>query len=160
MALRECHQVLGAETIWISAPRGQRTMTPNQIKKFTVVFEQSEIPGTVTAHLLEFDLVTQGSSYAEVFESLQRCFDMIHKHDLATGQTRLQAPVEYWPLPGDHTKREFDKASDCPDKDTHADPGIDERDYIAWAEWGEKMLETHKQSCCPTCGFWSIWTPR
>lgn len=32
--------------------------------------------------------------------------------------------------------------------------------YVAWHVWAEEMAKTHKQSRCPGCGLWAIWTPK
>lgn len=45
--------------------------------------------------------------------------------------------------------------SDCPANHTPHPEG-----YIQHAAWAERMLKTHKQSRCPTCGLWAIWTPK
>lgn len=51
------------------------------------------------------------------------------------------------------------KASDCADAHLHTDSGLDPSNYIGWHEWANEMSKTHKQHCCPTCGFWAIWLP-
>ena len=48
----------------------------------------------------------------------------------------------------------------CPDKHLHTDSGIHESDYLGWHDWADKMSKTHRQTTCPTCGFWCIWTQR
>ena len=35
--------------------------------------------------------------------------------------------------------------TDCPD------------DFVEWAEWAEKLNETHVQTWCWGCGMWLIW---
>lgn len=56
--------------------------------------------------------------------------------------------------------KKFDKAEDCPDRADHTESGLHESDYLGWHAWADQMADTHIQSCCPTCGFWSIWTPK
>lgn len=31
--------------------------------------------------------------------------------------------------------------------------------YIQWHAWAEEMAKTHRQSKCPGCGLYVIWTP-
>lgn len=51
----------------------------------------------------------------------------------------------------------FKKSSDCPDVANHT-PVPD--GYVEYADWADEHRETHVQRQCPTCGFWSIWTPK
>ena len=44
---------------------------------------------------------------------------------------------------------------DCPEKHTPCPRG-----YGAFLNWAEKMENTHKQTLCDVCGFWSVWIPR
>jgi hypothetical protein len=48
-------------------------------------------------------------------------------------------------------------SDDCPDADTHTPtpPG-----YLDGFDWADRMLKTHDQTKCPTCGFWVIWKPK
>lgn len=32
--------------------------------------------------------------------------------------------------------------------------------YIARSDWGMRMSRTHKQSKCPACGLYRVWTPK
>ena len=32
--------------------------------------------------------------------------------------------------------------------------------YIGWHSWARDRAKTHKQSRCPDCGLWKIWTQR
>ncbi len=32
--------------------------------------------------------------------------------------------------------------------------------YLAWHEWAEQKAKTHRQSKCPTCGLYAVWTPK
>lgn len=45
----------------------------------------------------------------------------------------------------------------CPDVAKHTPHPAG---YVAHAEWRDKMLLSHRCDRCPTCGFWSIWTPK
>lgn len=49
------------------------------------------------------------------------------------------------------------KNPDCPNASQH-EPWP--RGYGAASEYAEKMMETHNQSQCPSCGLWLIWTPK
>lgn len=51
----------------------------------------------------------------------------------------------------------FKSADLCPDVATHT-PSPD--GYLQWHAWAEQKAKTHRQSRCPTCGFWSIWKPK
>lgn len=57
---------------------------------------------------------------------------------------------------GNRTVR-YDKATDCPDADKHTPHPSG---YLAHFEWAQEMKETHRQTRCPTCGFWTVWVPR
>lgn len=50
-----------------------------------------------------------------------------------------------------------DRIDECPDRAKHTDPPS--YDYLAFHEWMEQMQATHRQKCCPGCGFWVIWEP-
>lgn len=52
------------------------------------------------------------------------------------------------------------KAGDCPEAVTNPDHRIGPNGYLARSEWAENMLKSHRQSQCPTCGLWVIWTRR
>jgi hypothetical protein len=47
--------------------------------------------------------------------------------------------------------RQLDK---CPDSARHTPCP---EGYLQWHEWAEKMLRTHVQVKCPTCGMYAIW---
>lgn len=32
--------------------------------------------------------------------------------------------------------------------------------YLQWHAWAEKKIKTHKQSRCPGCGLYVIWTSK
>jgi hypothetical protein len=49
------------------------------------------------------------------------------------------------------------RAGDCPDVKRHTKHP---EGYIAQMEWAKRKAKTHRQERCPTCGFWSLWTPR
>lgn len=72
-------------------------MPNKRLENFTVVFAQSEIKGTITAHLLECDLVSQGGTYLQAFKNLETSYDVIAEHDAKTGYIRKPAPPECWP---------------------------------------------------------------
>jgi hypothetical protein len=63
----------------------------------TISIVESEIPGVYTAHFLEIDLVTQGSSPQAALDSLWICWELIKEYDAKSGQVRRPAPPEYWP---------------------------------------------------------------
>lgn len=48
------------------------------------------------------------------------------------------------------------KKSDCPNKDAHTPSPSG---YLDWHAWAERMIQTHKQAQCDTCGLWAIWLP-
>ncbi len=33
-------------------------------------------------------------------------------------------------------------------------------EYLAWHDWAEKKMKTHKQVKCPKCGLYAIWVPK
>lgn len=45
----------------------------------------------------------------------------------------------------------------CPRAELHYDLP---EGYVAWHETVSKLAKTHRQSKCPGCGLWKIWTPR
>lgn len=45
----------------------------------------------------------------------------------------------------------------CPNRADHAE---EPSGYLQWHEWAKRMSKTHKQSRCPGCGLWKIWTPK
>ena len=32
--------------------------------------------------------------------------------------------------------------------------------YVAWHSWAETMAKTHRQTRCPICRLFVIWTPK
>ncbi len=48
-------------------------------------------------------------------------------------------------------------AATCPNRESHTEGP---RDYCGWHAWAERMGKTHKQSRCPLCNLWVIWTPK
>lgn len=55
-------------------------------------------------------------------------------------------------------KFEYPSPEDCPDIANHTQGPSGS--YVAWHEWAERMAQTHRQSRCPTCGYYAIWTPK
>ena len=49
------------------------------------------------------------------------------------------------------------KRGDCPDRDKHTPCP---EGYTHWHEWAAKMMKTHSQVQCLSCGRWSIWLPK
>jgi hypothetical protein len=49
------------------------------------------------------------------------------------------------------------RADECPDADTHTPHPTG---YLEHADWAVRMMRTHVQRRCPTCGFWTIWLPK
>ena len=47
--------------------------------------------------------------------------------------------------------------SDCPNVENHA---LHPLGYTAWHEWARTKNKTHKNSKCPGCNRFTIWTPR
>ena len=47
--------------------------------------------------------------------------------------------------------------SDCPNNANH-EPSPS--GYTDWHEWAKAKNRTHKNSKCPDCGLFKIWTPR
>jgi hypothetical protein len=48
-------------------------------------------------------------------------------------------------------------ADACPDRKKHTRCP---RGYVAWHEWAEKKMRTHRQVRCPTCNLLAIWKPK
>lgn len=52
----------------------------------------------------------------------------------------------------------FKRHQDCPDRlkrHTKAPEG-----YLQWHGWADKKSKTHVCGRCPTCGYWTVWTPK
>ena len=48
-------------------------------------------------------------------------------------------------------------ADRCPQRDGHTPCPTG---YVAWHEWAEEMMKTHRQRKCPGCGLYAIWEPK
>lgn len=47
--------------------------------------------------------------------------------------------------------------SDCPNFVNHT---YGPEGYLAWHEWAEAKAKTHRNTKCPGCGLYKIWTPK
>jgi len=46
--------------------------------------------------------------------------------------------------------------STCPNAVNHTDGPSN---YLDWHEWARNLAKTHKQTRCPDCKLFKIWTP-
>lgn len=49
------------------------------------------------------------------------------------------------------------KTQPCPNEADHVDGP---EGYLAWHEWAEEMMKTHRQTRCRGCNLWKVWTPK
>jgi hypothetical protein len=55
------------------------------------------------------------------------------------------------------TRPAYPSADQCPDVASHTPHP---KGYLQHSDWADRMLKTHRQGQCPTCGYWAIWTPK
>ena len=47
-----------------------------------------------------------------------------------------------------------ERKGECPNASNHTPQP---EGYLQWHAWAARMIKSHKQTKCPSCGLWKIW---